>query len=535
MIAQEEVPDEPVKETQIQPEEELQEVNLGAELGSQKPVFVSSQLATQEKGPLVALLKEYTDVFAWSYDEMPGLDPGLVVHALNVDPGVRPVIQPARVFHTDIEAQITQEVKKLLAAGFIKPIQHPRWLSNVVPVKKKNGQIRCCVDFRNLNKACPKDEFPLPNIDPLVDSAARSSMFSFMDGYSGYNQIRKFLGFLVHHKGISVDPAKAAAIATMKRPTTVKELKSFLGRGAEQQEAFQRVQQIMNHLPTLQAPVCGRPLLLYLASNAQAIGALLAQEDDDGNEQPVYYVSRTLKDAETRYPRIEKACLVVIYASQRLKRYFSAHQILLVTKSHPIKALLHQPLLTGRIAQWLVLLSQYDIDLRTPKAVKSQAIADLLAQFPGKEESSLSEEIPGEVAVAEIPGKKWTMRFDGLATATSNGVGVVLSCENGDTIPLSFKLDFSCSNNAAEYEAYLTGLTIALSIGVKHMRVLGDSNLVVSQVKGDFALREQSLAAYRTWAQRLEREFLTFSIEYTQRSENRFADALATLGSQVPF
>ena len=70
------------------------------------------------------------------------------------------------------------------------PIKHPKWLSNVVPVKKKNGQIRCYVDFRNLNKACPKDEFLLPNIDLLVDSAVGSSMFSFMDGYSGYNQIR---------------------------------------------------------------------------------------------------------------------------------------------------------------------------------------------------------------------------------------------------------------------------------------------------------------------------------------------------------
>ena len=82
--------------------------------------------------------------------------------------------------------------------------------------------------------------------------------------------------------------------------------------------------------------------------------------------------------------------------------------------------------------------------------------------------------------MAEILGKKWTMRFDGLAAITSNRVGVILSCENGDTIPLSFKLGFSCSNNATEYEAYLTGLTIAFSIGVKHMRVLGDSNLVVS-------------------------------------------------------
>ena len=127
------------------------------------------------------------------------------------------------------------------------------------------------------------------------------------------------------------------------------------------------------------------------------------------------------------------------------------------------------------------------------------------------------------------------MRFDESTTTTSNGVGIVLSYENGDTIPLSFKLGFSCSNNVAEYEAYLTGLTVALNIGVKHMTVLGDSNLVVSQVKCDFTLREQNLTTYRTWAQRLELEFQTFSIEYTQRSENRFADALATLGSQIPF
>ena len=82
---------------------------------------------------------------------MLGLDLGLVVHTRNVDPKAKPVAQPARVFHTEIEEQIMKEMEKLLAAGFIKPVQHPRWLSNIVPIKKKNGQIRCCVDFRNLN------------------------------------------------------------------------------------------------------------------------------------------------------------------------------------------------------------------------------------------------------------------------------------------------------------------------------------------------------------------------------------------------
>ena len=82
------------------------------------------------------------------------------------------------------------------------------------------------------------------------------------------------------------------------------------------------------------------------------------------------------------------------------------------------------------------------------------------------------------MVVEELLGMKWTMRFYRSATIASNGIGVVLSWEDGDTVPLSFKLEFLCSNNAAEYAAYLIGLAIALSVGIKHMRVLGDSNLV---------------------------------------------------------
>ena len=100
--------------------------------------------------------------------------------------------------------------------------------------------------------------------------------------------------------------------------------------------------------------------------------------------------------------------------------------------------------------------------------------------------------------VVELPGKKWTIRFDGSAISTSNGIGIVLSCKDGGTMPFFFKFEFPWLNIAAEYEAYLTGLTIALSMGIKHMRVLRDSNLVISQVRGDFALREPSLASYCT-------------------------------------
>ena len=114
-------------------------------------------------------------------------------------------------------------------------------------------------------------------------------------------------------------------------------------------------------------------------------------------------------------------------------------------------------------------------------------------------------------------------------------VGVVLYHEEDKAMVLSFKLEFPCSNNTAEYKAYLTELATALKMGVKHLRVLGDSNLVVCQAKGSFSLKEPSLAPYRTMAQRMEEKFSTFEIEHAPRNENRFANALAALGPQIIF
>ena len=110
------------KDTQVVAEEELEEVDLGSDSQEPRPISISASLTEKEKSELILLLKEFKDVFTWDYSEMPGLDPGLVVHTLNVDPGAKPVAQPARIFHTKIEGQIVKEVQKLLAARFIKPI-----------------------------------------------------------------------------------------------------------------------------------------------------------------------------------------------------------------------------------------------------------------------------------------------------------------------------------------------------------------------------------------------------------------------------
>ena len=129
----------------------------------------------------------------------------------------------------------------------------------------------------------------------------------------------------------------------------------------------------------------------------------------------------------------------------------------------------------------------------------------------------------------------WTLHFDGSSTTSEGGAGIVLSKSIGETAGMSFKLDFPYSNNMAEYEAYLTGLALTQEMGIKHLRVIGDLNLVVCQARGDFALKEPSLAPYRAMAQRLEDSFEKFNIEHSLRSDNYFTDALATLASKVRF
>ena len=170
-------------------QEELVEIDLNNGEGGEKLVKISKGLSEEERRKPIALLREYMDVFAWSYQEMPGLSPNLVTHKLKVDPNAKPMKQPLRKYRIDVEEKINVEVNKLLKVRYIEEIECPSWLANIVPVKKKGGQIRIYVDFRGLNKACPKDKFPLPNVDILVDAIAGHERFSFMDGYSGYNQI----------------------------------------------------------------------------------------------------------------------------------------------------------------------------------------------------------------------------------------------------------------------------------------------------------------------------------------------------------
>ena len=169
--------------------DELKEINLGT-TKEPRPTFISALLTPEKEEGYLKLLVEYKDVFAWTYMEMPGLNPSIALHHLAVKKSMSPIKQAQRRFQLELIPQIETKVNKLIESGFIHEVQYLEWITNIVPIKKKNGQIRVYVDFRNLNNACPKDDFPLPITEVMVDATSGHEALSFMDASSAYNQIR---------------------------------------------------------------------------------------------------------------------------------------------------------------------------------------------------------------------------------------------------------------------------------------------------------------------------------------------------------
>lgn len=175
------------EEKEIQPyKKPVDVINLGFET-DKKEVKVGASLAKHVHSELVKLLHEYVDVFAWLYQDIPWLDTSIVEYHLPLKLECPPVKQKLRRTRPGMAFKIREEVKKQFDNGFFAISDYPRWVANIVPVLKKDGKVRMCVDYRDLNKAGPKDDFPLPHIDVLIDSTTQFPVFCFMDGFFEYN------------------------------------------------------------------------------------------------------------------------------------------------------------------------------------------------------------------------------------------------------------------------------------------------------------------------------------------------------------
>ncbi|PKI70104.1 hypothetical protein CRG98_009567 [Punica granatum] len=179
-----------LEDRQLTSVEPTEEINVGTEEES-RTLKIGTSLDPIQRARMIDFLKEYQEVFAWSYTDMLGLDPSIVKHFLPLDTErFQPKRQHLQRQRASLLLRIKEEVIKQINASFLEVCNYSEWVANIVPVEKKDGTVRVCVDYRDLNKASPNDNFPLPHIDVLVDNTVCHTLLSFMDGFSGYNQIR---------------------------------------------------------------------------------------------------------------------------------------------------------------------------------------------------------------------------------------------------------------------------------------------------------------------------------------------------------
>jgi hypothetical protein len=150
-----------------------------------RAVTIRAHLSAEEDKDLIQFLNKNKNVFAWSAKDLQGVDRDIIEHALETDEKIPPKKQKLRKMSEEKVKALEAEVQRLQDAQVIREVKDPVWLDNTVPVKKKNGKWRMCVDFTDLNKACKKDDFPLERVDKIVDDAANSEMLSLLDSSLG--------------------------------------------------------------------------------------------------------------------------------------------------------------------------------------------------------------------------------------------------------------------------------------------------------------------------------------------------------------
>ncbi|XP_059635421.1 uncharacterized protein LOC132277598 [Cornus florida] len=511
---------------------------------------VGERLIEEEKQELVDLLSQNANVFAWSHLDMPGIDPLVSCHSLNVNPSAKPIKQKQRRFTPERNRIIAEEVDKLLDAGF-----------------------------------------PLPKIDQMVDATTGYERLTFLDAYSGYNQIPmdpadkektsfvtergtycykvmpfglknagatyqrliskifkeqigktveayiddmvvkskkkadhvqhlrdvfdvlrrygmklnptkclfsvssgQFLGHVVNLRGIEASPAQADALTKNVEPTTIKE-----------------------NLPVLSAPESGEKLFLYLGVSSIATSGVLVRYAK-GKQYPVFYISKTMTEAERRYSKAERVILSLVYAKRKLRHYFESHHIIVLT-TFPIRIILHKPDLSERMTKWAIELSSFDITYEPRTAVKGQAVADFLLECD-------SEDVEEDLCKC-----LWKLFVDGSSNQMGAGIGIKLQTPEGTALSQALQLEFAATNNEAEYEALLAGIKLAKELKVRNLNIFSDSQLVVRQVRGEYETKDETMEAYRSAVMREAENFEKIEFIQIPRECNEDADRLACSAS----
>ena len=283
----------------------------------------------------------------------------------------------------------------------------------------------------------------------------------------------------------------------------------------------------------MSSPEPDEVLFAYIAMAPYAVSLVLIRVNG-GVQRLVYYVSKSLHEAEMRYLPLKKAILAIVLGIRKLPYYFQAHTVVVLTQL-PLKAILRSADYTGRIAKWGTILGAFDIKYILCTSVKGQVLANLVAEFtePEVEElpsvGDMDEKLVGTISQYRL--STWEVYVDGASNQKGSGVGLVLISPKKVVIEKSLRLDFSTTNNEAKYETLLVGMAMVQRIGGKSIKLFSDSRLVVSQVRGEFEAKDERMQGYLSQVKCLQLKFDSFDLLHVPRSGNAHADSLAMLAT----
>jgi ribonuclease HI len=263
----------------------------------------------------------------------------------------------------------------------------------------------------------------------------------------------------------------------------------------------------------------GEHLSLYLIVSPTAVSSTLIREEN-GLQLPVYYTSKAFQGVEERYPAMEKLALALVIAARKLRLYFQVHTIIVLT-NHPLCKAMSKPDVVGRLIQWTIELSEFDIEYRPRQAIKAQALADFITEF-----TTASEEPPLDKGE---PKEKWEVNIDGSSVKGVGGVKIVFKTPKGRLLKHVVRLQYPTTNNEAKYEALLIGLRIAKVLGATTLKVQSDSQLVVGQVNGEYESKEERMVKYLGLVKDIMTGFNEVIIVQIPREQNIEADSLVKL------
>jgi ribonuclease HI len=292
----------------------------------------------------------------------------------------------------------------------------------------------------------------------------------------------------------------------------------------EAQEALDKLKATLAHAPILTLPQDNEPIYLYVVATTQVVSAVIVVErTEEGHalpvQRPVYYISEVLSETKARYPQVQKLLYAVVLARRKLRHYFEAHPVMVVS-SFPLVEIIRNPDAAGRIAKWSVELMGKTLAYAPCKAIKSQILADFVAEWTDT-----------QLPPPQIQAECWTLYFNGSVMKTGAGMSLLFISPLGEHMRYPVRLHFPASNNMAEYKSLLRGLRIAIEMGIKLLDVRGDSQLVIDQVMKNASFHDDKMEAYCKAMRALEDKFYGIELNHVPHRYNEEADELAKIAS----